>query len=114
MRILGRADDMLIIRGVNVFPSQIEHVLMQLPEVGEHYMIIVDRREDGLDELTVQVELSESAEIDTTGEILKLEKRIADMLKSVLNVWAKVEVVNPGTLQRFEGKAKRVIDKRKI
>lgn len=114
MRILGRADDMLIIRGVNVFPSQIEHVLMQIPEVGEHYMIIVDRKEDGLDELTVQVELSEKAEIDTTGDILRLEKRIAEKLKSVLNVWAKVEVVNPGTLQRFEGKAKRVIDKRKI
>lgn len=114
MRILGRADDMLIIRGVNVFPSQIEHVLMQIPEVGEHYMIIVDRREDGLDELTVQVELSDKAEIDTTGDILKLEKKIADKLKSVLNVWAKVEVVNPGTLQRFEGKAKRVIDRRKI
>jgi len=114
MRILGRADDMLIIRGVNVFPSQIEHVLMQIPEVGEHYMIIVDRREDGLDELTVQVELSERAEIDTTGDILRLEKKIAEKLKSVLNVWAKVEVVNPGTLQRFEGKAKRVIDRRKI
>ena len=114
MRVLGRHNNMLIIRGVNVFPSQPEHVLMQIPEVGEHYMIIVDRREDRLDELTLQVELSDKAEIDTTGDILKLEKKIADKLKSVLNVWAKVEVVNPGTLQRFEGKAKRVIDRRKI
>ncbi|RLI75370.1 phenylacetate--CoA ligase [Archaeoglobales archaeon] len=114
MRILGRADDMLIVRGVNVFPSQIEHVLMQIPEVGEHYMIILDRAESGLDEMTIQVELSEKAFSDKVSDILKLEKRIAERLKSVLNVWAKVEVVNPGTLQRFEGKAKRVIDRRKI
>ncbi|WP_202320084.1 phenylacetate--CoA ligase family protein [Archaeoglobus neptunius] len=114
MRILGRSDDMLIVRGVNVFPSQIEHVLMQIPEVGEHYMIILDRREDGMDEMTIQVELSDRVEIDTTGDILRLEKKISERLKSVLNVWAKVEVVNPGTLQRFEGKAKRVIDRRKI
>ena len=114
MRILGRADDMLIVRGVNVFPSQIEHVLMQIPEVGEHYMIFLDRREDGLDEMTIQVELSDRVAVDTTSDILRLEKKIADRLKSVLNVWARVEVVNPGTLQRFEGKAKRVIDRRKI
>lgn len=114
MRILGRADDMLIVRGVNVFPSQIEHVLMQIPEVGEHYLIILDRREDGLDEMTIQVELSDRVSIDTTSDILNLEKKISERLKSVLNVWAKVEVVNPGTLQRFEGKAKRVIDRRKI
>ncbi len=114
MRILGRADDMIIVRGVNVFPSQIEHVLMQIPEVGEHYMIILDRREDGLDEMTVQVELSDKAKIDRTTDILELEKKIEERLKSVLGIRAKVEVVNPGTLQRFEGKAKRVIDRRKI
>ncbi len=114
MRILGRTDDMIIVRGVNVFPSQIEHVLMQIPEVGEHYMIILDRREDGLDEMTIQVELSDRISVDRTTDILELEKKIAEKLKSVLNVWAKVEVVNPGTLQRFEGKAKRVIDRRKI
>ena len=114
MRILGRADDMLIVRGVNVFPSQIEHVLMQIPEVGEHYMIILDRAESGLDEMTIQVELAEKAFSDKVSDIIKLEEKIAEKLKSVLNVWAKVEVVNPGTLQRFEGKAKRVIDRRKI
>ncbi len=114
MRILGRSDDMIIVRGVNVFPSQIEHVLLQIPEVGEHYMIILDRREDGLDEMTIQVELSDKVSIDRTTDILKLEREIAERLKSVLNVWAKVEIVNPGTLQRFEGKAKRVIDRRKI
>jgi len=114
MRILGRTDDMIIVRGVNVFPSQIEHVLMQIPEVGEHYMIFLDRREDGLDEMKIQVELSERVTIDTTAGILELEKKISDKLKTVLNVSAKVEVVNPGTLQRFEGKAKRVVDRRKI
>ncbi|AIY90992.1 phenylacetate--CoA ligase family protein [Geoglobus acetivorans] len=114
MRILGRADDMIIVRGVNVFPSQIEHVLMQVPEVGEHYMIILERAESGLDEMTIQVELSERARIDRTSDVLELEKMISERLKSVLNVWAKVEVVNPGTLQRFEGKAKRVIDRRRI
>ncbi|AEA47284.1 phenylacetate--CoA ligase family protein [Archaeoglobus veneficus] len=114
LRILGRADDMIIVRGVNVFPSQIEHVLMQIPEVGEHYMIILDRAENGLDIMTVQVELSEKAFTDKVSDILELEKRIAEHLKAVLNVTAKVEIVNPGTLQRFEGKAKRVIDRRKI
>ncbi len=114
LRILGRSDDMIIVRGVNVFPSQIEHVLMQIPEVGEHYMIILDRTKDGLDVMTIQVELSENASIDKVSDILNLERKIAEQLKSVLNVSANVEVVNPGTLQRFEGKAKRVIDRRKI
>lgn len=114
MRILGRADDMLIVRGVNVFPSQIEHVLMQVPEAGDHYMIILDRAPDGLDVMTIQVEVKENAFSDKVSDILNLEKKIASELKSVLNVTAKVEVVNPGTLQRFEGKAKRVIDNRKI
>ncbi|MEM4472673.1 MAG: phenylacetate--CoA ligase [Archaeoglobaceae archaeon] len=113
MRILGRSDDMLIVRGVNVFPSQIEHVLMQIPELGEHYMIILDRVEN-LDEMTIQVELSERVSVDKPADILNLKKRVEEKLKSVLGVHAKVEIVNPGTLQRFEGKAKRVIDKRKI
>jgi len=114
LRIMGRADDMIIVRGVNVFPSQIEHVLMQIPEVGEHYMIVLDRAESGLDVMTVQVELSEKAFTDKVSDILQLEKRIEGQLRSVLNVTAKVDVMNPGTLQRFEGKAKRVIDRRKI
>ncbi len=114
MRILGRADDMIIVRGVNVFPSQIEHVLMGISELGEHYTLILDRTEDGLDEMTVEVELSENTSIDRVSDILELERRVSEMLKSVLNVWAKVKVVNPGTLQRFEGKAKRIIDRRRI
>ncbi|MEM0088675.1 MAG: phenylacetate--CoA ligase [Archaeoglobaceae archaeon] len=113
MRILGRSDDMLIVRGVNVFPSQVEHVLMQIPELGEHYMIILDRVEN-LDEMTIQVELSEKVQIDKPAEILNLKKKVEEKLKSVLGVHANVELVNPGTIQRFEGKAKRIIDRRKI
>jgi phenylacetate-CoA ligase len=113
MRILGRSDDMLIVRGVNVFPSQIEHVLMQIPEVGEHYMIILERKEE-LDEMTVQVELSDKFAIDRPADILNLTRKVEERLKTVLGITAKVELVNPGTLQRFEGKAKRVIDKRRI
>ncbi|MEM4156540.1 MAG: phenylacetate--CoA ligase [Archaeoglobaceae archaeon] len=113
MRILGRSDDMLIVRGVNVFPSQIEHVLMQIPEVGDHYMIILDR-EENLDVMTVQVELSDKVSIDKPADILNLTKKVEERLRVVLGISAKVEIVNPGTLQRFEGKAKRVIDKRKI
>ena len=113
MRILGRSDDMLIVRGVNVFPSQIEHVLMQIPEVGEHYMIILERKEE-LDEMTVQVELSDKVKIDKAADILNLTKKVEDRLRTVLGISTKVELVNPGTIQRFEGKAKRVIDKRKI
>jgi len=113
MRILGRSDDMLIVRGVNVFPSQIEHVLMQIPEVGEHYMIILERKEE-LDEMTVQVELSDKFAIDRPADILNLTRKVEERLRSVLGITAKVELVNPGTLQRFEGKAKRVIDKRRI
>ncbi|MFO7967694.1 MAG: phenylacetate--CoA ligase, partial [Archaeoglobaceae archaeon] len=114
MRILGRADDMLIVRGVNVFPSQIEHALMQIPEVGEHYMIVLDRQENGLDVMTIQVEVKEEAFTGKVNDILNLEKKVANTLKSSLNVTSKVEVTNPGTLQRFEGKAKRVIDNRKV
>lgn len=114
MRILGRADDMLIVRGVNVFPSQIEHALMQIPEVGEHYMITLDREEDGMDVMTIQVEVKEEAFTGKVNDILNLEKKIANTLKTSLNVTSKVEVANPGTLQRFEGKAKRVIDNRKV
>ena len=113
MRILGRSDDMLIVRGVNVFPSQIEHVLMQIPELGEHYLIILDRVEN-LDVMTIQVELNQKVSIEKPGEILNLKRKVEERLKSVLGVHANVELVNPGTLQRFEGKAKRIIDRRKI
>ncbi|MBO8182077.1 MAG: phenylacetate--CoA ligase [Archaeoglobus sp.] len=108
-RIAGRSDDMLIVRGVNVFPSQIEHVLMEIPELAEHYMIFLDR-EKGLDVMKIQVELRSENNLDT--DILR--KKVARRLKSVLNLATEIEIVSPGKLQRFEGKARRVVDRREI
>jgi phenylacetate-CoA ligase len=113
MRIMGRTDDMLIIRGINVFPSQVESVLMGMPAVGDHWQILVER-EGPLDVMTVRVELTESGFSDRIGDLMSLNKRISKELKSVLNVMAKVELVEPGTIPRSEGKAKRVIDNRKV
>jgi len=113
MRILGRADDMLIIRGINVFPSQIESVLMTIPEVGEHFQILAER--DGeLDELTVRVEVTKAAFSDKLADLMKLEKKIGYELQKVLNLSTKVELVETGTLPRSQGKSQKVIDKRKV
>lgn len=113
MRILGRTDDMLIIRGINVFPSQVESVLMNIPEVGDHWQILVDRQ-GPLDIMTVRVELTESGFSDKIGDLMRLKKNISKELKGVLNIAAEVDLVEPGTIPRSEGKAKRVIDKRKV
>ena len=112
-RISGRSDDMLIIRGINVFPSQVEHTLMQIPEVGNQYMIIVDR-EDALDNMTVQVEIKPEAFSDKMEDMIALKKRIESEMKKYLNIAVKVELKDQGSLPRFEGKAKRVIDRRKF
>jgi phenylacetate-CoA ligase len=112
-RITGRTDDMLIIRGINVFPSQVEHTLMQIPQVGNQYMISVDRI-GALDYMTVQVELIPEAFSDKVDDMLKLKKYISNELKKYLNIAVEVELTAPGTLPRFEGKAKRVTDRRKI
>ena len=113
MRILGRTDDMLIIRGINVFPSQVESVLMNIPAVGDHWEIIVDRK-GPLDIMTVRVELTESGFSDKIGDLMKLKKQISKELKSVLNIAADVDLVEPGTIPRSMGKAKRVTDNRKV
>ncbi|MCD1295632.1 phenylacetate--CoA ligase [Methanocella sp. CWC-04] len=113
MRIMGRADDMLIIRGINVFPSQVESVLMNIPEVGEHYQIIADRNGE-LDEMTVRVEVTRAAFSDKLADLMKLEKKIKEALQKVLNISTKIELVETGTLPRSMGKAQKVIDKRKI
>ena len=107
----GRSDDMLIIRGVNVFPSQIESVLLEFPEVSPHYLIVVDRV-NNLDTLEVQVELSADTPIDMVRSLEKTEKRLRAALESTLGIAAKVTFVSPKTIARSEGKAKRVIDKR--
>ena len=112
-RISGRSDDMLIVRGINVFPSQVEYTLMRIPEVGQQYMIYVSR-EGSLDEMTVQVEIKEEAFSDKVEEMQKLKAKIEAELKKYLNIYAKVELKAPGELPRFEGKAKRVIDTRHI
>lgn len=112
-RITGRTDDMLIIRGVNVFPSQIEHVLMSIEGVEPHYQIIVDR-EGALDVMEVQVEVSEHIFSDEVKILERLGKRIEREIKDLLGTTCKIKLVEPKTIQRSEGKAKRVIDNRKI
>jgi len=112
-RITGRSDDMLIIRGVNVFPSQVEHVLMSIEGVEPHYQIIVDR-EGSLDVVEVQVEVSEEIFSDEVKVLERLGKRTEREIKDLLGISCKVKLVEPKTIQRSEGKAKRVIDNRKI
>jgi phenylacetate-CoA ligase len=112
-RISGRTDDMLIIRGVNVFPSQIESVLMEIEGVEPHYQLIVTR-EATLDVLEVQVEINESVFTDAIKGLEKLAKRVEHDIKDLLGVSCKVRLVQPKTIQRSEGKAKRVIDKRTV
>jgi phenylacetate-CoA ligase len=112
-RISGRVDDMLIIRGINVFPSQVEYTLMSIPEVGQHFMIIVDRK-GSLDDMLVQVEVTKEAFSDKITDLMAIRKNVEHKLRNALNVAVNVELVEPGSLPRFEGKAKRVIDRRTI
>jgi phenylacetate-CoA ligase len=112
-RVQGRTDDMLIIRGVNVFPSQIEAVLMDMDQVEPHYQLVVER-EGTLDTLTVLVEVGEKAFSDEIRDLQKLEKEISHNIKETLAVSAKVKLVEPKTIARSEGKAVRVVDKRKL
>jgi phenylacetate-CoA ligase len=104
---------MLIVRGINVFPSQVEHTLMGIPEVGEHFQIEVDRKGE-LDTMLVRVELKKEAFTDNIIQLMELRERIAYRLRGALNIGAAVELVEPDTLQRFEGKAKRVVDRREF
>ncbi len=112
-KVTGRTDDMLIIRGVNVFPSQVEHVLMGVEGVEPHYQIVVER-EGNLDTMTVQVEVSEGLFSDEIRVLENLTRKIQAEVKSLLGVTCKVKLVEPKTIQRSEGKAQRVIDNRKI
>lgn len=111
----GRSDDMMIIRGVNVFPSQIEEVLLHVSngEITPNYQIIVDRV-NNTDTLDVNVEMSESMFSDDIRSVSSIEKRISTELRSILGIGATVHLVNPKTIERSEGKAKRIIDKRKL
>ena len=112
-RITGRTDDMLVIRGVNVFPSQIESVLVNVEGVAPHYMLIVDRVNSS-DTLEVQVEMTDEMFSDTVSHIEQVRKTITDSIKSVVGIATKVKLVAPKSIPRSEGKARRVIDNRKL
>lgn len=112
-RIIGRCDDMLIIRGINVFPSQVESVILDMPEFEPVYLMVVDRV-NLLDTLEVQVEVRRDYFSDELGTMLQLKKKLADKLKSILSISANVRLMEPGSISRSEGKSVRVIDKRKL
>ncbi len=112
-RITGRTDDMIVVRGVNVFPSQIESVLVEMPDVSPHYLLVVDRV-NSTDTLEVRVEMTEAMFSDTVAHIEQLRRRIGERIKSVVGVTATVNLVAPKSIPRSEGKAKRVIDNRKL
>ncbi len=112
-RISGRTDDMLIIRGVNVFPSQIESVLLEIEGVEPHYMIYL-RREGALDDMEIQVEISEKVFSDEVKKLETLEKTIHKQIHATLGLSAKIKLVEPRSIQRSQGKAQRVIDERKL
>ena len=107
----GRTDDMLIIRGVNVFPSQIESVLLNVEDVSPYYMITVDRV-NNLDRMEIQVEMGENMPFDEVRLIQNKEKELTQAVESTLGISAKIKLVPPKTLARSEGKAKHVIDLR--
>lgn len=112
-RIMGRSDDMLIIRGINVFPSQIESVILTMKEFEPYYMLVVDRK-DNLDTLEVQVEVSEGYYSDEVSQMTSLAKRLSSRIKSVLSINANVRLMEPNSIERVQGKSKHVIDNRII
>ncbi len=112
-KITGRSDDMLIIRGVNVFPSQIESVLLKNADVAPHYHINVDRV-NNLDTMEIVVELSPSVSVDEVAHVEEIRRKLSSDMASALSVSAKITLVSPGTVARSEGKAKRITDKRKL
>ena len=109
-RFTGRTDDMLIVRGVNIFPQQIERVLMSMPQVGRNYLIIIE----GLDDLTVKVELAAAGFDGQVEHLAALQHQLAEKLRAEIWIKPKVDLVPPGSLPVAEGKAKRVIDKRSL
>ena len=110
-KVQGRTDDMMVIRGVNVFPSQIESVIMAMNEIEPFYEIIVTT-EDYLDRIEIRIEFSDASLLDDYNKLENLRAKIRHNIKSVLNIDAKITLVTPGTLPRYEGKGKKVIDKR--
>ncbi len=113
-RFLGRADDMLVVRGINVFPSQIEDVLLKIPEIGDYFQVVVDRKRHGLDEISIKVEMSDLAFTGELADLARLQKKVEDELKSVMKLRSKIELVEKGSLPRTEGKSKKIVDLRDL
>ena len=110
-KISGRTDDMLIVRGINIFPSQIETVLLQVKGVLPHYQIVVDRRHT-LDDLEIWIEISDEVFTDDFQRLEALERDLQSELQNALGISARVKLVEPKSIRRSEGKAKRIIDRR--
>jgi len=106
-------DDMLIIRGINVFPSQVEYALMAIPEVGQHFQIVVDRK-GALDDMLVRVELNKDSFSDKITDLMQISGKVEHKLRNALNVNVTIELVEPGSLPRYEGKSKKVVDRRSL
>jgi phenylacetate-CoA ligase len=113
-KVLGRTDDMLIIRGVNVFPSQVEHVLLEFEELEPQYVIFVDREKDRMDTLEVWVEASQSLFAQGDDALVEMAGRVRKVMQETLYVSTIAKVVEPGSIQRSMGKAKRVMDRREL
>ena len=112
-KVLGRTDDMLIVRGVNVFPSQVEEALLSVDGTEPHYQIVLSRK-DSLDSLEVHVEVQERIFFDEMKKLVEKEHEIRRKLSSALGLSVRVRLVEPGAIERTGGKAKRVVDKREI
>ena len=113
-KIVGRTDDMIIVSGITVCPSQREHVLLGIEGIKPHYQLVVDRKAGELDELEVVVEVDEKIFSDEMKTLRTLEEKIKKEIESILGVLVREKLVEPKTIERSEGKAKRVIDKRVI
>jgi len=113
-RLFGRTDDMLIIRGVNIFPSQIEHALIGIDGIEPQYLIVINRNQNALDEMELQVEVRKEFFSDEVKNLEKLRNRVENIMKSKLQIVLKVKLVEPKTIERSVGKAKRVIDNRRL
>jgi phenylacetate-CoA ligase len=110
-KVRARTDDMLIIKGVNVFPSQVEDVLFQIEGVRPHYLIVVDRKKN-LDDLEVRLEVEDAVFSDIMADMVAFQREVSDKLQSVLGLRARVTLVEPGAIERSAGKSKRVLDMR--
>ena len=112
-KILGRSDDMMIIRGVNVFPSQVESILLEFPEYEPYFLIEVDRV-NNTDTFDIQVEVKPEFYTDQVNELVRLRQRLTARIQSVIGIQPNIKIVQPGTIERSTGKAKRAIDHRKF